>query len=200
MCSLRGRERTSSALAAPPVAPTEAATIRPMSRPLAVLALPLGVLCALALAACGSDNSQESGATVTPPPMTSGATSPTTVPATTATTPTTTAPTTTAATTPGATQTTTQRVTGGATTTQPSGGAPAGCPPAVGGFVRNLHGSDCGVARTVASAWFDAVHGGAAPDGTIDAAGYSCSGTLSGERASVTCTGAHGDVSFTASP
>ncbi|HKG02692.1 MAG TPA: hypothetical protein VKB03_05890, partial [Conexibacter sp.] len=81
-----------------------------------------------------------------------------------------------------------------------AGGAPAGCPSAVGGFVRDIRATDCGVARNVATAWFDAVHGGAAPDSTIDAAGYSCSGTLAGERASVTCGGSGGSVSFTASP
>jgi len=163
-----------------------------------LLAPALGLACALALGACGGDDGQQSGATLTPPPMTTAAPG-TTAATTTATTPpatvTTTTPTT-AATTP----TTSTSPSGGATVTQPSGGAPAGCPPAVGGFIRNLHASDCGVARTVASAWFDAVHGGAAPDGAVDAAGYACRGTLSGERANVTCTGATGAVSFTASP
>ncbi|HEU4701896.1 MAG TPA: hypothetical protein VFS37_05380 [Conexibacter sp.] len=56
------------------------------------------------------------------------------------------------------------------------------------------------MARNVASAWFDAVHDGAAPDSAIVAAGYSCSGTLSGQRASVTCSGSDGTVAFTASP
>jgi hypothetical protein len=105
---------------------------------------------------------------------------------------------------PSATQTTPSHASGGATTTRPTtgfaGGAPAGCPNAVGGFIRDLRATDCGVARTVASAWFDAVHGGAAPDGAIQAAGYSCNGTLSGERASVTCGGSGGTVAFTASP
>ena len=113
--------------------------------------------------------------------------------------PTTTAPATTTTTTPATTPTATQP-SGGATTTQPSGGAPAGCPSAVGGFVRDIRATDCGVARNVATAWFDAVHGGAAPDSTIEAAGYSCSGTLAGERASVTCSGSGGSVAFTASP
>ncbi|MGN6190060.1 MAG: hypothetical protein ACTHOE_14290 [Conexibacter sp.] len=172
-----------------------------MSRRLVALALPLGFLCALALAACGSDNSKESGTTLTPPPISSGTTASTaTVPTTTATTPTSTAPATTTTTAPSGARTTTQPATGGATTTQPSGGAPGSCPNAVGGFIRNLHGSDCGVARTVASAWFDAVHGGAAPDGTITAAGYSCTSTLAGERASVTCSGSGDTVAFTASP
>ncbi|HEX7290275.1 MAG TPA: hypothetical protein VF250_04020 [Conexibacter sp.] len=170
-----------------------------MPRRLAVLALPLGFVCALALGACGSGNSHESGATVPAPSLSSGTTVPATRPATTGTTSTATAPTT-PATTPSATQTTPSQPTGGATTTQPSGGAPAGCPPAVGGFIRDLRASDCGVARTVASAWFDAVHDGAAPDGTIAAAGYSCSGTLAGERANVTCSGSGGTVAFTASP
>jgi hypothetical protein len=56
------------------------------------------------------------------------------------------------------------------------------------------------VARTVATAWFDAVHGGAAPDSTIDAAGYRCTGTLAGERATVSCAAGGGSVSFSASP
>jgi len=171
-------------------------------------ALPLGFACALAISACGSNDSQESGAKLTPPPMTSGAgtaattgtTAATTVQTTTAAAPATTS---TAAT----TTTTSGSASGGATTTQPTTGftggargAPAGCPNAVGGFIRDLHGGDCAVARTVASAWFDAVHGGAAPDGPIEAAGYSCRGTLAGERASVSCDGDGGAVSFTASP
>jgi hypothetical protein len=170
-----------------------------MLRRLGLLALPLGFVCALAVAACGSD-SQESGATVTPPPISSGSTAPATTVATATTTTgtTTTVPTTTTA--PSTTPTTSTQASGGATTTVPSGGAPAGCPNAVGGFIRDVHASDCTVAREVASAWFAAVHDGAAPDGTITAAGYSCSGRLSGERANVTCTGARGDVAFTASP
>jgi hypothetical protein len=173
-----------------------------MLRRLGILALPLGFVCALAFGACGSNDSQESGAKLTPPPVASG----TTAPAATATTGTATAETTTVApttsTTPTApsTTTTSSRSSGGATTTQPSGGAPAGCPPVVGGFIRDLHAADCGVARNVATAWFDAVHGGAAPDSTIDAAGYSCRGTLAGERASVSCNGGSGAVTFTASP
>jgi hypothetical protein len=179
-------------------------TIRPMLRRLGALALPLGFLCALALAlgACGSDGSRDSGATLTPPPISSATTAPATTAATaatTASTATTTAPPTTT-TAPSATQTTSSAVSGGATTTQPSGGAPAGCPNAVGGFIRDLRATDCGAARTVANAWFAAVHGGAAPDSAIQAAGYSCSGTLSGQRASVTCSGSGGTVLFTASP
>jgi len=171
-----------------------------MLRRLGVLALPLGFACALALGACGSDSSQESGAALTVPPISSGTTAPATTAATatTTTSATTTAPTTTTA--PSTTPTTSTQVSGGATTTTPSGGAPAGCPNAVGGFIRDLHAGDCSVGRDVASAWFDAVHDGAAPDSAIAAAGYSCSGSMSGERASVTCTGARGDVAFTASP
>jgi hypothetical protein len=170
-----------------------------MSRRARVLALPLGFALAMAIGACGSGDAQESGATVEPSPLTA----PTTAPAaTTTTTATTTVPTTTTTTTAPATTPTTTQPSGGATTTQPSGGAPAGCPSAVGGFVRDIRATDCGVARSVATAWFDAVHGGAAPDSAIDAAGYSCSGTLAGERASVTCSGSGsgGTVSFTASP
>jgi len=179
-----------------------------MLRRFGIFALPLGVLCALALGACGSSNSQKSGETVPPLAATHASTAARTVTTTTATTPTTTAPnaTTTTSRTPSTTPTATQPTTGfaggarGATTTQPTGGAPAGCPPAVGGFIRDLRGTDCGVARQVATAWFSAVHGGAAPDSPIEAAGYSCSGTLSGERANVTCSGASGGVAFTASP
>lgn len=171
-----------------------------MLRRLSVLALPLGFACAVVLGACGSDSSQESGAALTAPPISSGSPTPATTAVTTATTTsaTTTTPTTTTA--PSPTPTTSTQSSGGATTTTPSGGAPAGCPNAVGGFIRDLHASDCGVAREVASAWFAAVHDGAAPDGAITAAGYSCGGRLSGERASVTCSGPRGDVVFTASP
>jgi hypothetical protein len=173
-----------------------------MLRRARVLALPLGFALAMAIGACGSDNAQESGATVEQSPLTAQTTTTTTVPTTT--TATTTVPTTTTApartTTAPATTPTMTQPSGGATTTQPSGGAPAGCPSAVGGFVRDIRATDCGVARSVATAWFDAVHGGAAPDSAIDAAGYSCSGTLAGERASVTCSGSGGTVSFTASP
>lgn len=176
-----------------------------MLRRLGALALPLGFICAFALGACGSDDSQESGAQLTPPPISSATAAATTAAATTSATTgtaTTSAPATTTA--PSSTQTTSSDATGGATTTQPTtgfaGGAPAGCPTVVGGFIRDVRATDCGVARTVASAWFDAVHDGAAPDSTIAAAGYSCSGTLSGERASVTCAGSGGTVAFTASP
>jgi hypothetical protein len=172
-----------------------------MLRRARVLALPLGLLLAVAIGACGSDDARESGETVTQPPL---AASRTTAPATTAATTTTTvqtttAPSTTTPTTPATTPTSTQP-SGGATTTQPSGGAPGGCPPAVGGFIRDVRATDCGAARAVATAWFDAVHGGAPPDGSIEAAGYTCGATLAGERASVTCTGGDGSVSFTASP
>jgi hypothetical protein len=182
----------------------------PMLRVARVIALPLGLLLAFAVGACGSSDSQESGATLAPAPAR------TTAPATTAaTTVTTTASTTTApgaatapttATTPAPPATTTQ-ASGGAAPTQPTTGfaggargAPAGCPSAVGGFIRDVRASDCGVARTVATAWFEAVHQGAAPDSPITAAGYACSATLAGERASVTCGGSGGTVAFTASP
>jgi hypothetical protein len=172
-----------------------------MLRRLGVLALPLGSICALALGACGSDDSQESGAELTLPPISSARTAPATTGTTaTATTPTTTAPAATPTTATSTTPATSTRSSGGATTTQPSGGAPAGCAPAVGGFIHDVRASDCGVARAVTTAWFDAVHDGAPPDSAIDAAGYSCSGTLAGERASVTCTGPGGAVAFTASP
>lgn len=173
-----------------------------MLRRARLLALPLGFAFALAIGGCGSDDAQESGAKVAPAPLTTQTTAPTTTAATTtSTTPatTTTAPVTTT-TTPATTTTTSTQSSGGATTTQPSGGAPAGCPSAVGGFIRDVRSTDCGVARGVATAWFNAVHGGAAPDSTIEAAGYSCSGRLAGERASVTCSGSGGTVSFTASP
>jgi hypothetical protein len=173
-----------------------------MLRHVRVLALPLGFALALAIGACGSGDSQESGLKF-PPSATAQTTAPATTGSTTTTTAaTTTVPTTTTTTAPVTTTTTptTTQPSGGATTTQPSGGAPAGCPSAVGGFIRDIRATDCGVARSVATAWFDAVHGGAAPDGPVDAAGYSCSGTLAGERASVTCSGSGGSVSFTASP
>ena len=80
---------------------------------------------------------------------------------------------------------------------QPTGGAPAGCPSAVGGFIRDVPRDRLRRRRAaVATAWFDAVHGGAAPDGPIEAAGYSCNGTLAGERASVTCSGSGGTRLF----
>ncbi|HEV7773111.1 MAG TPA: hypothetical protein VGO48_07500 [Conexibacter sp.] len=173
-----------------------------------VLALPLGFALAMAIGACGSGDAQESGATVAPSPLTTPTTAPTTTATTTATTtvPTTTTAPATTTTAPATTPTTTQP-SGGATTTQPTTGfaggargAPAGCPSAIGGFIRDVRATDCGVARNVATAWFAAVRGGAAPDSAIDAAGYSCSGTLAGERASVTCSGSGGTVSFTASP
>lgn len=163
------------------------------------LALPLGLLAALAVGACGSSGSKDSGATLTPPPVTTQASPPTTA----ATTVTTTVQTTTApATTTTATQTTTHASGGAApVSTQPTGGAPAGCPSAVGGFIRNVRATDCGAAGSVANAWFAAVHGGARPDSPIQAAGYSCSATMAGERASVSCTAAGGgSVAFTASP
>ncbi len=168
-----------------------------------VLALPLGLLLAAGIGACGSNDGTESGATAVQPPLTAArsTTAPATSTATTVATSTvaTTVPPATTQTTPATTPTSTQP-TGGATTTQPSGGAPGGCPNAVGGFIRDVRATDCGAARSVAAAWFGAVHDGAAPDGPIEAAGYSCTATLAGERASVTCAGAGGSVAFTASP
>ncbi|HMJ02295.1 MAG TPA: hypothetical protein VK506_05100 [Conexibacter sp.] len=171
------------------------------------LAVPLGVALALALAlvACGGDEERESAAPLTQPPATTQATAPaptTTAATTVATTGTTTVPpaTTTAPTTPA----TTPAPSGGAPATTPadSGGAPAGCPGAVGGFIRDVRasGTDCGVAGEVASAWFDAIDAGAAPDAPITAAGFACSGTLAGQITSVSCSGKGGSVSFTASP
>jgi hypothetical protein len=182
-----------------------------MLRRARVLALPLGFALALAIGACGSSDTQESGATVEPSPLTAQTTAPTTTTtATTTSVPTTTTPPVATVTTPATTPTSTQP-TGGATTTQPTtgfaggargapSGSAAGCPTAVGGFIRDVRGTDCGVAHSVATSWYDAIRGGAAADSTIDAAGYSCSGTLAGERASVTCSGSGGTVSFTASP
>lgn len=169
-----------------------------MPRRIPLLALPLGFLCALAIAACGSGGSKHSSATVPPLPATT-ASVPETVATTTVATATQTVPTTTTTTT---TQTTT-RPSGGAASpsSQATGGAPAGCPSAVGGFIRDVRATDCSVAGTVANAWFAAVHGGARPDSPIQAAGYSCGATMSGEQASVSCTGnGGGSVAFTASP
>lgn len=171
-----------------------------MPRRARVLALSLGLGLAAALGACGSDDAQETGATVDRPPLTTPtSTIPSTIATTTATVGTTTLPAVTATTTTPAT------TTPPASTTPPTdspGAAPAGCPTAVGGFIRDVQtsGTDCGVARTVANAWFDAVHEGAAPDAPIEAAGYACDATLAGERANVTCHGSGGSVAFTASP
>ena len=173
----------------------------PQRAPVALLLLAL----AAPAAGCGGGSSSDSS--VERPPLTSGQSGPSTVATTTtATTPTTTttAPATAPATTP-ATVPTTPGGGGGAPATQPpsSGGAPASCPSAVGGFVHDVHasGADCGRARSVGEAWFAAVHGGAAPDSQITAAGYSCMGAMDGERADVTCTSSGGGtVSFTASP
>jgi hypothetical protein len=173
-----------------------------MRVPSLVLALALGAALAAVAGGCGSDDAEETGAAITQPPLTRTAA---TTPATTPTTGTTTAP-------PGTSTATTPATTpdtGGATATQPAttpsqspGGAPAGCPAVAGGFIRDLQaqGTDCGVARSIATAWFDAVHAGAAPDAAIDAAGYACGATLAGQRASVTCRGGGGSVTFTASP
>ncbi len=169
--------------------------------PIRILALPLGLLVALAVGACGSSSAKHTAVTSPPLSASTQASTPTT-PATTVTsaTQTTTGPssTTTATTT---TQTTTH-ATGGAapTSTQPTGGAPAGCPSAVGGFIRDVRATDCSAASSVANAWFAAVHGGARPDSPIQAAGYSCNATMAGEQATVSCTAAGGSVAFTASP
>jgi hypothetical protein len=166
-----------------------------------LVALPLLLALSAALAACGGSGADPAATTIAQPPLTGAqttATTPlqTTFPATqTATAPapttTTTVPTTTTPTTP-------------ATSTPASGGAPAGCPGAVGGFIRDVQasGTDCDHAREVANAWFSAVHGGADPSSQIAAGGYTCTGAMSGERASVACTGGSGGaaVSFTASP
>lgn len=170
-----------------------------MPRRAHLLALPLAL--ALAAGACGGDENDGAEAPIQPPPTTAQAQTPTTpAPATTETTTVPTTPTT--ATAPPTTPTQTTPTTPTTTSTQPSGGAPAGCPSAVGGFIRDVRtsGVDCGAAGTVATAWFDAVHDGAAPDAPITAAGFACGATLVGERASVTCSGDGGSVSFTASP
>jgi hypothetical protein len=168
-----------------------------MLRRARLLALPLGFLLAVALGACGSGD--RSAATLTQPPPRTQAAAPAATTTGATTTPSTTAP---PATTTGTTPATTQ--TAPATTptsTQPSGGAPAGCPGAVCGFIRAVRATDCGVASGVANAWFSAVHGGARPDSTIAADGYTCTGALAGERASVSCSdGGGGVVAFTASP
>ncbi|HXE46500.1 MAG TPA: hypothetical protein VN635_15060 [Conexibacter sp.] len=167
-----------------------------MPRRVPLLALPLGFLVALAVAACGSGGSKDSATTVPPLSATTEASTPTiaTTTVTTATQPTTVTTTTT-------TQTTT-RPSGGAAPSNPaaSGGAPAGCPSAVGNFIRDVRATDCSVARSVADAWFAAVHAGARPDGPIQADGYSCTGAMAGEQASVSCTAGGGSVAFTASP
>jgi len=170
----------------------------PMPRSPRVLALPLGFLLAVAIAACGG-GSHDSAARLTAPPPTTPSTASTVAAATATTSTQATAPppaTTTTATTP-----TTTRPSGGASTPAQTGGAPAGCPSAVGGFIRDVRATDCGVAGAVANAWFAAVHGGARPDSTIQADGYSCTAAMAGERASVSCSGAGGgSVAFTASP
>jgi hypothetical protein len=171
----------------------------PMPRRTPLLALPLGLLLALAIAACGSGGAKDTAVTTPPLPATTATTAPATIPTTTVTTATQTVPTTTATTT---TQTTT-RPSGGAAppTSQATGGAPAACPSAVGGFIRDVRATDCSVAGSVANAWFAAVHGGARPDSPIQAAGYSCTGAMAGEQASVSCTASGGgSVAFTASP
>ncbi len=168
-----------------------------MRRCFPLLALPLGLLAALAISACGSGGSKHSAATLPPLSAPTQASVPTTTATTVATaTQTTTAP----STTPTTTTRTTTHASGGAAPQQTTGGAPAGCPAAVGGFIRDVRATDCGVAGTVANAWFAAVHAGARPDGAIQADGYTCTGTMAGEQASVSCSGSGGSVAFTASP
>lgn len=153
------------------------------------------------MAACGGSKRQ---ADVTTPALGSETAPTTTAPATTTTAPVATAPATT--TRPATAPTTTTPSTTPTTTSSPqgTGGAQAGCDGSVaGGFIRNVQagGTDCARAKDVASAWFSAVHGGAAPDSQIAAAGYTCGATMAGERASVTCTATGGSkVTFTASP
>ncbi len=167
-------------------------------------ALATALALAAAVAACGGSGSNSADTVAQPLPATAQPTTaastppPTATGASTATTPATTTQTTTTAqttTTPTPTQTSTSA--DGAT-----GGAQAGCPNAVGGFIRDVQarGTDCGRARDVATAWFAAVHGGADPTSQVAASGYACSGAMSGERAAVSCTGAGGTISFTASP
>lgn len=196
-----------------------------MARLRILLAVPALLLAALGLAACGgSSPSVGTVGTVATPTLTSTAPVATAPAPTTQTTPTVSTPTTPTATvtTPRTTRTTTPTTPARTTSTptappsntapadtitQPnSGGAgagPAGCPGAIGGFVKGVQatGTDCGTARNVANAWFDQVQGGAAPSSSINASGYSCSGSMSGERADVTCSGTGGaSVTFTASP
>ncbi len=182
----------------------------PVRRSVLVLSLLLGVAAAFGLSACGGDDEPERAATVLPEAQTTTATTPTTTataPTTTVVPPTTATTTATTTTPSGGAPATTTQPSGGApattpTTTQPAAGTPSGCPGAVGGFIRDVRasGTDCTVAGQVASAWFDAIDGGSAPDAPITAVGYACSGTLNGQIASVACVGDGGRVTFTASP
>jgi hypothetical protein len=175
-----------------------------------LVAISLALVLAGGLAACGADDSQDSGATVAQPRVAAPTTATAPLTTTTATVPppnttTTTAPPSTTTTTAPATTPSTTTTAPPTTTTTPAqapGGAPAGCGSAVGGFIRDVQvsGADCAAARTVADAWFGAVHEGAAPDGAISAAGYACSGTLAGQRANIACAAGSGRVTFTASP
>lgn len=183
-----------------PGAGSALATVHAVPRP-RLLAIPFALVLAVALAACGGSGRK---ADVTVPTL--GAAS---VPATTtaSTTPAATVPpatSTPSATTPARTTTTPAKTVTTPSSPQGTGGAPAGCDTAVGGFIRDVQasGTDCGRAKDVASTWFAAVHGGAAPDSQISAAGYACGATMAGERASVTCTAASdgSKVTFTASP
>jgi hypothetical protein len=201
----------------------------PRSRRLRLLA-PLSLV-VLGLAACGSsDDPERADATLTQPPLTvrqqttprtttvptvttppATATQPAPPPATTPATPPDTggAPATTPATAPdtGGAQAPPQDDPPGQRTParRPSGGSatPVECGEAIGGFVKGISasGADCGAASGVVSSWYEAVNQGSAPDAAIEAAGYTCSGSMSGQRATVSCSGAGGArVSFTASP
>jgi hypothetical protein len=167
-----------------------------------LLAVPLLLALAAGVAACGGS---KHAADVTTPPL-GAASAPAgtaTAPAT-GTTPAAPAPATTTAPRTTATTTAPSRTTTTTSSPQGTGGAQAGCDGSVaGGFIRGVQagGTDCARARDVASAWFAAVHGGAAPDSRISAAGYACAATMTGERASVACSAADGSkVAFTASP
>jgi hypothetical protein len=162
---------------------------------------------AAALAACGGSGGNAADTVAQPPSNGTQPTTATTPPLAATSTGTATAPATTSTGTTTATTTTQQ--TGGATPSQTTtsaagatGGAQAGCSNAVGGFIRDVQarGTDCGRARDVASAWFAAVHDGAAPTSQVTASGYACTAAMSGERAAVTCSGGGGTIDFTASP
>ena len=182
------------------------------------------LLAAAALAACGGDDGAQADATISQPPLTVAEPTATATTPQTATTPPATAttpaqPPATTATTPDAgggaparTQPDAPRAPGGAPApddpgapSRDTGGsaAPRDCGEAIGGFIRGIaaSGADCAAATAVANAWFGAVNEGAAPDSAIDANGYACTARMSGERASVTCTGGDGGrIAFVASP
>lgn len=201
-----------------------------MPRPTFLRLVPALPLVVLGLAACGgSDDPEQADAPVTQAPQTSIRETPTvttptvTTPPATTTTPPQQPPATTPTTPPDnggtpATTPTTPADPGGAQaptqddppaqTTPPSdqtGGSatPVDCGQAVGGFIKGISatGTECGAATGVAGAWYDAVNQGTPPDAAIEAAGYSCSGSMSGQRTDVSCTGGDGvQVTFSASP